>query len=157
MLDVLTRLANEQDQSWRFTKKGDKRPAYDIETAKAAAKAKRRAKTDARIETILAEASKRRSTAPGADIASRMLKAMEPGKYYGMGDLMRMIGESRQARGKVVQVMLKRGWVTATQNPAWDGLTLNPWEIMAGAEPQPKTLYRITDAGVEKKAALARL
>lgn len=158
MLATLIRLANENDQSWRFTKKGDKRPAYDVEAGKAAKLAKRKAKQEAATERHLAAMRKRNSTArpAGEDIASRMLKAMAPGAWVGMGDLMRMTGESRTSRGKV-QVLLARGWVEAARNPAWRGRSLNPQEIMAGAEPEPMTLYRLTEAGLQRREELARL
>ncbi len=157
MLAVMLRLANERDQSWRFTKKGDKRPVYDVEAAKQAKREKRKAKRDARIETLLAESRKRNSTArpAGEDIASRMLKAMEPGSWYGAADLARMVGETRAARGKVSQVMLRRGWVEAAQNPAWSGVTPSPDEIEAGAEPQPMRLYRVTEKGLAVRAKWA--
>lgn len=153
----ITRLANERDRSWRFTKKGDKRPRYDVEAGQAARRANRKAKRDARIETLLAESRKRNSTArpAGEDIASRMLKVMEPGSWYGAGDLARMVGETRQARGKVTQVMLRRGWVEAAHNPAWTSVAFSPDEIEAGAEPQPRRLYRVTEKGLAVRAKMA--
>ena len=36
---TIARLADERDMSWRRTKKGDKRPWYDVEAQKAARKA----------------------------------------------------------------------------------------------------------------------
>jgi hypothetical protein len=157
MLDVLKRLMDERDQSWRFTKKGDKRPAYDIESAKQAKRAKVKASRDAKIETVLARTRAEhaaRKPAPGHDIASRMIRAMEPGKYYGMGDIMRLAGAARHERGKVRQVLVKRRWVEMTRNASYSGRNLNPWEIMGGAEPEPETLYRLTEVGLARRAEL---
>jgi hypothetical protein len=153
---AIDRLADERDQSWRFTKKGDKRPAYDVETAKAARRKNLRAKQDVAIDRILAEANKRnrRRASPEGSIADRMLRAMEPGKYYGQGDLARLAGEGRSSRAKVHQVMLRKGWIEKVRNPAWCGNQFLPWEIAGGAEPQPQHLYRLTHAGLAKRQTL---
>jgi hypothetical protein len=37
-LAVMIRLSNERDRTWRFTKKGDKRPRQDVEAAMAGRK-----------------------------------------------------------------------------------------------------------------------
>lgn len=152
---AIVRLANERDQSWRFTKKGDRRPAYDVEAAMEAKRKKLKARQEAATERTLAAARKRNSTArpAGEDIARRMLRVMEPQKFYGMGDLMRLTGEARTSRGKV-QEMLRRGWVEKAQNPAWSGVTLNPQKIMAGAEPHPRHLYRLSEAGCELRGRI---
>ncbi len=71
------------------------------------------------------------------------------------GDLMRMTGEGRTSRSKVRLVLLKRGWVEATHNPANSGAKINPWEIIAGAEPEPQRLYRLTAAGLARRAAVS--
>lgn len=156
MLAVLLRLADENDRSWRRTKKGDKRPREDVEKAMATMRRNRKAKKDAAVDKILAAASARDNTArpPGEDIASRMLRAMNPGEWYGMGDLVRMIGEGREARGKVHQTLVKRGWVEKARNPAYSGETPSPDEIEAGAEPQPQHLYRLTEQGMARRNAL---
>ncbi len=64
-----------------------------------------------------------------------MLAAVQPGQWYGMGDIARMIGATRSERGRVHQVLLRRGWVEKVRNPAYRGI-LSPWQIMAGAEPE---------------------
>ena len=90
---------------------------------------------------------------PGQSIADRMLRAMRPGEWYGMGDIARMTGVGRSARGKVQQILLPRGWVEQVANPAFRGI-LDPWQIMRGAEPEPQFLYRLTEVGLQAKAAL---
>lgn len=157
LLATMIRLSNEQDQTWRFTKKGDKRPAYDVEAAKQARARGVQAKRDAAAERILAASrAKHARPAAGQDIASRMLRAMEPGQWYGMGDLMRMIDESRSARSKVVGLW-RQGAIERVRNPAYSGLKLNPWEIMGGAEPHPQHLYRLTERGLQMRAKLGNL
>ena len=151
--EVIARLSNERDMSWRYTKKGDKRPLADIEAQKAGRRKAIKAKKAARDERNLAAARARFAARKGQDIQSRMLRAMEPDGWYGMGDLMRMTGEARSSKGKVHN-MLRLGWVEVAQNPAWGGETLNPWEIMAGAEPQPQRLYRLTAAGLARRDKL---
>lgn len=149
---AIVKLANDRDQSWRRTKKGDKRPWYDVEAQKASRKRNIKARQEAATERSLAKARARNSTArpAGEDIASRILKAMQPGAYYGMGDLVRMIGESRSSRSKVIQLW-RQGAIERARNPAWSGVRLNPLEIMGGKEPQPETLYRLTEAGLQKR------
>lgn len=156
MLAVLVRLADENDRSWRRTRKGESRPREDVEKAMATRQRNLKAKKDAATNRILAAASARDNTArpPGEDIASRMLKAMKPGAYYGMGDLTRLIGEARQARSKVHQTLVARKWVERVRNPAWSGSTPSPDEIEAGAEPHPQWLYRLTEAGMVRRNAL---
>jgi hypothetical protein len=159
MLAVLLRLADENDRSWRRTRKGDKRPREDVEKAMATMRRNRKAKKDAATNRILAAASKRDNTArpPGEDIASRMLKAMKPDKWYGMGDLVRLIDEGRSARAKVHQTLIKRKWVERARNPAYSGRRYSPDEIEAGAEPEPQHLYRLTDAGLQQRNRLDNL
>lgn len=150
LFEAIVRLANEKDRSWRFTKKGDKRPAYDIEAAKQSRKNTLARKREVAAARIDAERKARQTRpAPGHDIASRMLRAMEPDKWYGMGDLMRLIGGERHERGKVHQVMVKRGWVEKARNPAYSDRRYSPDEIEAGAEPQPLHLYRLTEVGLK--------
>lgn len=151
----MVRLSNELDMSWRYTKKGDRRPLADIEAQKAGRRKVIKAKQEAATERTLAAIKPGRNTRrpPGEDIQSRMLKAMEPGSWYGRGDLMRMIGEIRTSRGKV-NVMLQRGWLQSARNPAYSGSNPAPWEIMAGAEPHPERLYRLTEAGMVRRAEL---
>lgn len=157
LFEAIARLANERDMSWRRTKKGDKRPAYDIEASKQGRARIIRARQLAATERNLPAHRARNSTARaiGESITDRMLLAMRPGQWYGVGDLMRMVGEPRSSRGKVSQVMLRRGWVEAGHNPAWTGATPNPQAIQAGAEPEPKTVYRLTETGLQERNRLA--
>jgi hypothetical protein len=78
---------------------------------------------------------------------------MQPGKFYGQGDIARITGVSPSARSKVSQVLLRRTWVEKVRNPAFEGI-LDPWSIMAGAEPEPLHLYRLTELGLKVRAAL---
>lgn len=154
-LAAMLRLADERDMSWRRCRKGVPRPAYDVEHATAQRRANVKARQLAAAERTNAAARKRNHTArpPGEDIQSRMLLAMELGKYYGQGDLVRLIGAERNARGKV-HAMVRRGWLETVHNPAYSGSNLNPWEIMGGAEPEPARLYRLTAAGLARREAV---
>lgn len=155
---AIRRLADENDHSWRFTKKGDKRPAYDVEAGLAAKRAKLKIRQEIAIERTLAAARERnrRRAGPDGSIPERMLKAMHVGEWYGMGDLMRLVGADRTARGKVHQVMLKRGWIEKARNPAFTGEPMSPQAIAAGGEPQPQHLYRMTPAGEAHQRGLQR-
>lgn len=145
---AIFKLANESDRSYRFTKKGDSRPLADVKAqmdARRANVAKKRLAAAERIEA--ATRAKRKIVKPGQSIADRMLRAMAPGSWYGMGDLARLAGVERNGRGKVHQVMVRRGWIERQRNPQWSGKVPNPWEIMDGAEPEPEWLYRMTAVG----------
>jgi hypothetical protein len=153
--ETVRRLLDESDRSWRFTKKGDKRPWYDIEASVSAKRRVRADKQKAVMERSQArpqECSRYRPL-PGRSIADRMLRAMQPGAWYGMGDIARMAGVDRSARAKVHQVLLRRRWIEKAKNPAFCG-RLDPWHILAGAEPEPQHLYRLTDAGLNAKGLL---
>jgi hypothetical protein len=151
----VVRLLDEADQTWRFTKRGDTRPLCDVATSVAAKKRIRAERRQAVMERILAAARKRNlcRPLPGQSIADRMLRAMQPGGWYGQGDIARMAGVDASARAKVHQVLLRRRWIEKADNSAFRG-TLNPWQIMAGAEPEPQHLYRLTESGLRVRAGL---
>jgi hypothetical protein len=153
--DTVRRLLDENDRHWRFTKKGDKRPWCDIDASVTKKRQVRAAKQKVAIERTLVAARARNlcRTLPGQSIADRMLGAMQPGEWYGMGDIARMAGVDRSARGKVHQILLRRAWIEKAANPAFRG-QLNPWEIRRGGEPEPLHLYRLTELGLKVKAAL---
>jgi hypothetical protein len=151
----VVRLLDEADQTWRFTKRGDTRPLCDVATSVTAKKRLRAERRQAAADRTLAAARKRNlcRAMPGQSIADRMLQAMHPGAWYGMGDVARMAGVDKSGRGKVHQVMLRRGWIEQGHNPAFRGI-LNPWQIMRGAEPEPQHLYRLTELGLRVRAGL---
>ena len=153
--EAVARLADENDRSWRFTKRGDKRPLCDIDASVTARKRIKAEKQLAATERTLAAAHARNldRALPGQSIADRMLRAMQPGEWLGMGDIARLAGVSASARSKVHQVLLRRGWIEKALNPAFRGI-LDPWSIMAGAEPEPLHLYRLTETGLRVRAAL---
>jgi hypothetical protein len=153
--EAVARLADENDHNWRFTKKGDKRLLCDIDASVTARKRIKAAKQLAATERTLAAAHARHlcRALPGQSIADRMLRAMRPAEWFGMGDIARMAGVSASARAKVHQVLLRRGWVEKVRNPAFRGI-LDPWSIMAGAEPEPLHLFRLTELGLRVRAGL---
>jgi hypothetical protein len=89
----------------------------------------------------------------GWSIADRMIRIMSPSEWYGVGDVARALSEPRSSRGKMRQVLLVRGLVTRTRNPARRE-KLDPWQIMAGREQEPDWLYRLTEAGEAYRAKL---
>jgi hypothetical protein len=149
------RLLDETDQTWRFTKKGDKRPVYDVQKSVTSKQRLRDQRRRIVIDRILAEARKRNlcRAQPGQSIADRMLRAMRPGTWLGMGDIARLAGVHRSGRGKVHQVLLRRGWIEQAKNPAFRGI-FDPWQIMRGAEPEPLHLYRLTELGLKVRTGL---
>lgn len=143
VFDALERLCQGQR---RLPRKGEKAPAWLVQAAKAG---KRR-----KAAALQAEAAERRRAAqlarwrekakPAFSIVDRMLRAMNPGRWYARSDLMRAAGANRTARGKVNQVLLARGWVERRRNPAFRG-----FERRGGYLPikEPEFLYRLTSAG----------
>jgi hypothetical protein len=154
--DNVRRLLDENDHTWRFTKKGDKRRRCDIDASVTNKRRVQAAKQQAAIRRTLAAARARNlcRALPGQSIAERMLRAMQPGEWLGMGDIARMAGVDRSARGKVHQILLRRGWIEKAANPAFRG-QLNPWEIRRGGEPEPLHIYRLTELGLQIKAGLS--
>ena len=153
--EAVSRLADEHNHTWRFTKKGDNRLLCDIEASLATKRRFKSAKQLVATERTLAAARARNlcRALPGQSIADRMLRAMRPDEWYGMGDIARMADVHKSARGKVHQVLLRRGWVEKARNPAFRGI-LDPWSIMAGVEPEPLHLFRLTELGLRLRAAL---
>jgi hypothetical protein len=94
----------------------------------------------------------RRRSAPGQGIADKILQVMQPGEWYGAGDLVRAVGAGRDARCKLGQVLLPRRRVERARNPAWSTAPINPWRIMAGEVREPKWLYRLTGTTVSEAA-----
>lgn len=76
----------------------------------------------------------------GERIVDRMVAAMEPGQWYGVPDLMVLIGGARSARGKVRQGLLRQGIVQRRRNAEYQAPRY-------GARTQPKWLYRLTERG----------
>jgi hypothetical protein len=153
----ICRLLDEADQTWRFMKKGDTRPLCDVAKSVAGRKRIKAERRQAATDRTLAGARKRNlcRALPGQSIADRMLQAMRPGAWYGMGDIAHMAGVHKSGRGKVHQVLLRRGWIEKAKNPAFRGI-LNPWRIMRGAESEPQHLYRLTESGLRVRAGLLR-
>ena len=153
--ETVRRLLDENDRSWRYTRNGDKRPWCDIDASVSAKRRIKAEKQKAAAERTLASARQRNLSRalPGQSIADRILRVMQPGEWYGMGDVARMAGVGKSERGKVHQVLLRRGWVEKARNPAFRRI-LDPWQIMAGAEPEPLHLFRLTELGLRAKAAL---
>ena len=151
----ICRLLDDADLTWRFTKKGDSRPLDDVAKSVAGKKRVRAKRRQASTERVV-RAVRRRNLCralPGQSIADRMLRAMTPGSWLGMGDIARLAGIHKDGRGKVHQVLFRRGWIEQAKNPAFRGI-LNPWQIMRGGEPEPQHLYRLTELGVRVRAAL---
>jgi hypothetical protein len=70
----------------------------------------------------------------------RQLAVMEPGKWYGRGDVVRMVGLERYARDKISIVAHQKGAVQRRRNPAWT-------PIRFGEPAEPLWLYRLTPYG----------
>lgn len=85
-------------------------------------------------------------------LTDRIVVAMEPGGWYGRGDLIRLGGVARNSRG-IANQMMDRGLLERQPNPDYR-YQQSPQEIMGGEDPQPMWLYRLTEAGGMKRAVL---
>jgi hypothetical protein len=72
---------------------------------------------------------------------------MQPGKWYGRGDLIQMADLTRNDRGKVNQVLLHYGLVQRARNPEWKGTWGGNGMIRASDVLEPMWLYRMTPRG----------
>ena len=82
----------------------------------------------------------------GSDLADRLILSMEPGKWYGRGDLIQMADLTRSDRIKVDQVLLRYGLVQRARNPEWQG-TCDGKMTKASDALEPMWLYRMTSRG----------
>ena len=83
---------------------------------------------------------------PGKRSADRLILSMEPGKWYGRGDLIQMADLTRSDRIKVDQVLLRYGLVQRARNPEWQG-TCDGKMTKASDALEPMWLYRMTSRG----------
>lgn len=129
------------------------------------ARGRERAKRE-RKEKTLAEAIKRdgdrrrrspHNTRAPHRIVDKIMRAMEPGHWYGLKALSRAAGMGSSEAGRASQVLQQRAWATRVRNPAWDPRPVSPQQIMAGAEREPQWLYQLTVAGVVEKQRVAEL
>ena len=85
-------------------------------------------------------------------VRGRMLMAMEPTRWYGAPDLVALVGAPRGTRTLPI-ALTRAGWLTRAENPAWAG-QLSPQAFMAGAEPEPRWLYTLTEEGEKERGRL---
>lgn len=151
LLEDLAALAFKKNDRW-WPGHGPT-PLHVIEKANATRRAKKAARQEAaikRFEARLDQVARRARHGPqpfGASMAERMVRAMEPGEWYGMGDIARAAGVGREARGKVVQRLIPLGLIEAAEN------------VDANHGPQkanepPAKLYRLTAAGEALRGAI---
>jgi hypothetical protein len=162
VLGVLDELiALQAEGKGRFTRKGDKRPLWEVEAMKASRRAGVARKRAAAAAKAVERQAARRRAAPqlarlGERILDRMASGMDPGAWYGRLDLVRMAGGERYARGKVLQAW-RAGWLERTANPGYRPRgELAPeggWLTVEDAQ----WLYRLTEAGEALREAVRLL
>lgn len=141
------------DDKPRWTRKGDKRPRWEVERKMAAYRRNLKAR---QIEALRrAEARQRKPScarAFGKRIVDHMLRAMVPGQWHGSGEIARAAGALRHARGKMWQVMQPAGWIERVVNPAYD-----PGKVIFSTAREPRYLWRLTRAGEMMRERLSEL
>lgn len=85
---------------------------------------------------------------PGS-LPARMLRAMEPGQWYGRLDLVRLIGvppDKERTTRPIVNRLLQRRQIERQKNPQWDGHWGASWGKRPVRWPQvePMWLYRLS-------------
>ncbi len=130
----------------RGLRKGEKAPRWFVEKVNATKRRKAKAAAqeagERRLRAQRAERWKRIN--PAVPIVARMLRAMEPGKWYARRDLMTAAGVDRDARGKVNQVLFAKGWVERRRNPGYKGAE---WRGGICPHYESEWLYRLTAEG----------
>jgi hypothetical protein len=162
VLGVLDELiALQAEGKGRFTRKGDKRPLWEVHAKMESQRRNREAKQSAAAGRAVERQAARRAKAPqlarlGERILDRMVSGMDPGAWYGRLDLVRMAGGERYARGKVLQAW-RAGWLERTANPGYRPRgELAPeggWLTVEDAQ----WLYRLTEAGEALREAVRLL
>lgn len=120
----------------------------------AAARERRKRAARERAEQRLEAAQRRekeerrlRLESRGMPVHVLALNVMEPGKWYGTGDVERLAGIGRGVKVKLLQKLWPDRLVTRRLNPNYTGEVINPYRIHAGEIVEPKWLYSITPAG----------
>jgi hypothetical protein len=86
---------------------------------------------------------------PGASVLDGIVRAMEPGSWYAVTDLMNL---ARLTRNESLGVRLfSHGYLTRRRNPEWQR-----WEAPPN-ERHPHWLYTLTPAGLERQRLLLAL
>jgi hypothetical protein len=149
--DVLNALAGKR-------RRGDPLPLAQIEAMRKGRERKKRKRRVAAIKRAAERDKPRRRKYHrnfGWSIADRIVRTMEPGCWYGAGDLAQAVGApAKQGRSRIRQRLLRASLVERTANPEWTATHPNPWEVMAGAAVEPRWLYRLTGAGEAYRVGL---
>ena len=87
---------------------------------------------------------------------ARILRAMEPGLWYGAYDVLRAVDAPKGSHVWFSREARSGGLVGRQRNPAWSAKPVQPWRILSGEIREPKWLYRLTAAGEAKRTTLAK-
>jgi hypothetical protein len=149
----------------RVMRKGDRHRKESTEKARRTRDANRgrRQREAVSAATMERRAAKRAVWERGRDLATnnqgRLLRLMEPGRWYGARDLYEAAGMLKGQAAIALVHMREKDWLTRTRNPDHDGVARAPREIMkrvaAGIAEEPIWLYGLAEAGVEAKEKAA--
>ncbi len=136
----------------RRTRKGDKRPACEIEAMLAARRENRRRRQRAK----LAARPKRPHNHPASNRPA-ILMAMEPGCWYGQPDIEALTGIHRDRLTVTLLRMRQAGFLERAKNPEWRSHTYRkgvPVDRQAARDPE--FLWHMTGRGeAERRWQLA--
>ena len=77
----------------------------------------------------------------------RILRAMEPGRWYGLKELGRAVGVDHDQANSVSCVLRKKRWADRAANPGWDPTPVQPQVLQGGGVREPKWLWRLSAGG----------
>lgn len=131
----------------RFTRKGDKRPTWEVEKKMAAYRRNRAAKLRHSVGGERVRAAGREKFYAKREyqeaLRAKLLELMRPGEWYGAGDLARSLSEDYQDRRKRLALVTaalkglhKRGAIAMVENPEWTGPIQRDERGLVSAEPR---------------------
>jgi hypothetical protein len=91
-------------------------------------------------------------------IKDHYLIVMEPGRWYGLKAIGRVVGQAGHVSQCVRLTLERKGWIERTPNPKWDPhAVVTPMAAICGTVREPKWLFRLTPQGEKRRAeAVAR-
>lgn len=125
------------------TRKGDKRTPAEIASVVAG---KRHTVLRKQAEAMERRPKRARKMWHGASGVTRLLRALQPGAWYGVGDMLKLSGLAHYFDSIVWQRLWPAGWIERARNAAYD-----PALVIFSKAREPQWLWRLTATGTAER------